>query len=107
MRSTLLFAVCVAALSLAACSDKHAAEIKEGAKAATADVKDAAHDIATDKDIKEAGTAIKDSAKDAGADLKEAAGKATDSVKEAGSDLKHGAEKAGEKTKKDVHEATK
>ena len=102
MRSTLIFAVCAAALSLAACSDQHATEIKEGAKAAATDIKDAAREISNDPDVKEAGTALKESAKDAGAELKQAAGEATDAVqvagekagdaaKEAGSDIKAGA----------------
>jgi hypothetical protein len=34
-----MFAVCAAALSLAACSDEHATEIKEGAKAAGSEIK--------------------------------------------------------------------
>ena len=56
MRSiTLLAAAGLAALSLAACSDEHATQIKEGAKAAGSDVKQAATNIANDPDVKEAG----------------------------------------------------
>ena len=118
MRSTLIFAVCAAALSLAACSDQHATEIKEGARAAATGIGDAAKEISSDPDVKEAGTALKESAKEAGAELKEAAGKATDAAqeagekagdaaKEAGNDIEAGAKKAGAETKKEVHEATR
>jgi hypothetical protein len=85
MRSKLLVIAAVgAALSMAACSDQHAQEVKEGAKAAAADVKDAAHEIANDPDVKEAGTAIKESAKETGAELKEAVGEAAHDKRNSG-----------------------
>lgn len=59
MRPLILAALAVGALSLAACdqSDRH--ELKQGAQAAGADIKDAAKEIANDPDVKEAGAAIK------------------------------------------------
>jgi hypothetical protein len=119
MRSiTLIAAAGLAALSLAACSDEHATQIKEGAKAAGSEIKQAATDIKNDPDVKEAGTALKESTKDAAADAKLAAGeavdkaqeagaKAGDATKEAASDLNADAKKAGQDAKKEVHEATR
>ena len=119
MRSiTLLVAAGLAVLSLAACSDKHATEIKEGAQAAGADIKDAAKSISNDPDVREAGTALKESSKEAAADLKVAAGKAVDKAQEVGAkageetketaaDINADAKKAGSDAKKEVHEATR
>lgn len=119
MRSiTLIAAAGLAALSLAACSDEHATQIKEGAKAAGSEIKQAATDIKNDPDVKEAGTALKESTAEAAAEAKVAAGEALDKTKEAGakageatkeaaSDLNADAKKAGHDAKKEVHEATK
>src|SRR4051812_17264191 len=93
MRSITLFAVAgLAALSLAACSDEHATQIKEGAKAAGSEIKDAATEIKNDPDVKEAGTALKESTKETAAELKVAAGEAVDKAQEVGA-------KAGAETK--------
>jgi hypothetical protein len=119
MRAIMLIAATgLAALSLAACSDEHATQIKEGAKAAGSEIKQAAVDIKNDPDVKEAGTALKESTEEAAADAKVAAGEALDKTKEAGakagdatkdaaSDLNADAKKAGTNAKKEVHEATK
>jgi flagellar motor protein MotB len=119
MRSmTLIAAAGLAALSLAACSDEHATQIKEGAKAAGSEIKQAATDIKNDPDVKEAGTALKESTKEAAAEAKVAAGEAVDATKEAGAkagaatkdaagDLNREAKEAGHDAKKEVHEATK
>jgi predicted small secreted protein len=101
MRSIALIAAAgLAALSMAACSEKHATEIKEGAKAAGSDIKDAASNIANDPDVKEAGTALKESAKETAADAKDAAGQALDKAQAAGA-------KAGEKTKEVAADANR
>jgi hypothetical protein len=119
MRSIALFAVAgLSALSLAACSDEHATQIKEGAKAAGSEIKQAATDIKNDPDVKQAGTALKESTEEAAADAKVAAGKAVDKAQEVGAkagqettqaaaDLNADAKKAGPHAKKDVHEATR
>jgi hypothetical protein len=119
MRPLALFAVAgLAALSLAACSDEHATQIKEGAKAAGGEIKQAATDIKNDPDVREAGTALKESTEEAAADAKVAAGKAVDKAQEAGAkageetkeaaaDLNADAKKAGSNAKKEVHEATR
>lgn len=119
MRSIMLLtAAGLAALSLAACSDEHATQIKEGAKAAGSEIKQAATEIKNDPDVKEAGTALKESTKETAAELKVAAGDALDATKRAGAkagdatkdaahDLNQDAKQAGHDAKKDVHEATK
>ncbi|CAN7362270.1 cell surface protein [Caulobacter sp. LjRoot300] len=119
MRSIALIAVAgLAAVSLAACSDKHATQIKEGAKAAGSEIKQAATDIKNDPDVKQAGTALKESTEEAAADAKVAAGQAVDKAQEAGAkagqetketaaDLNADAKKAGSNAKKEVHEATR
>ena len=118
MRSIALIAAAgLAALSLSACSDEHASKIKEGAKAAGADIKQAAVDIKNDPDVKEAGTALKESTKEAAAQAKVAAGEAVDKAQEAGAkagektkeaaaDANQDAKDAGQKAKKEVHKAT-
>ncbi len=119
MRSIALFAAAgLSALSLAACSDEHATQIKEGAKAAGSEIKQAATDIKNDPDVKQAGTALRESTEEAAADAKVAAGKAVDKAqevgakagqetKEAAADLNADAKKAGTDAKKEVHEATR
>ncbi|MBC7669285.1 MAG: cell surface protein [Gemmatimonadaceae bacterium] len=119
MRSIALIAAAgLAALSLAACSDEHAAQTKEGAKAAGSEIKQAATDIKNDPDVKEAGTALKESTKEAAADVKVAAGEAVDATKQAGAkagdatkeaagDLNREAKEAGQDAKQEVHKATR
>lgn len=118
MRSILFVAGCAVALTLGACSQEHADKVKDGAKAAAADVKDAAHTIANDPDVKEAGTAIKEASRETAAELKAAAGDAKDKAqelgakagaetREAGRELKQDVKEGAQDTKKQVHEATR
>jgi hypothetical protein len=119
MRSIALIAAAgLAALSMTACSDEHAAKIKDGAKAAGSEIKQAAVDIKNDPDVKEAGTALKESTQEAAADAKVAASEALDKAQEAGAkagektkevaaDANADAKKAGHDAKKEVHEATR
>lgn len=117
MRSILFVAGCAIALTLGACSQEHATQVKEGAQAAASDIKDAAHNIANDPDVKEAGTAIKESTKETAGELKQAAGEAADKAgelgakageeaKQAGNDLKHDAKKGAAESKRQLNEAT-
>jgi ATP-binding cassette subfamily B protein len=82
------------------------------------EIKQAAVDIKNDPDVKEAGTALKESTKEAAADAKVAAGEAVDKAKEAGAkageetkevaaELNADAKTAGSNAKKEVHEATR
>lgn len=118
MRTLALIAASALALSAAACSDQHAQQIKEGASAAGQDIKDAANEIKNDPDVKEAGTALKESSKETAAELKAAAGDAVDAAKvagakagdaaqEAGKDISRESKEAGQAAKKEVHEATR
>lgn len=76
MRTIALALAAVGAFSLAACDAADRAELKEGAKAAGAEVKEAAHDIANDPDVKEAGAAIKEVGADAADAVKDTAANA-------------------------------
>lgn len=108
MRSIALIATAgLAALSLAACSDKQATEIKEGAQAAGSEIKQAAVDIKNDPDVKEAGTALKESSAEAAAEAKVAAGEAVEKAREVGAKAGEETKEAGQQAKKDVHEATR
>ena len=76
------------AVSLAACSPAEQNKAENQAKAAAAEVKDAAHKVANDPDVKAAASGAKEAAKTAGTELKEAAKEAGSKIKEAGADAK-------------------
>ncbi len=95
MRILALAAVAALGLSLAACDSQDRAELKEGAKAAGTEVKEAASDIANDPDVKEAGAAIKDAGAEAADAVKDTAANAQEEL--ARSSEKDKAEAAGEK----------
>lgn len=76
MRSLALVALAAAGLALAACDSQDRAELKEGAKAAGSEVKEAASDIANDPDVKEAGAAIKEAGAEAADAVKDTAANA-------------------------------
>jgi hypothetical protein len=80
MRSFILVAAAVAGLSLAACTKSDEADIKQGAKSAGAEIKDAAHDIANDPDVKEAGAAVKNAGAKAADAVKDTAAEAQESL---------------------------
>jgi hypothetical protein len=82
MRSLILAAVAISALSLGACDSQDRAELKEGAAAAGAEVKEAASDIANDPDVKEAGAAIKDVGAEAADAVKDTAANAQEDLAE-------------------------
>jgi len=96
MRITVLAALALGALSLAACDASDRAELKEGAKAAGAEVKEAASDIANDPDVKEAGAAIKEAGAEAADAVKDTAANAQADLAEAAKEDK--AEAAAEHT---------
>jgi hypothetical protein len=91
MRSILLVAIAAAGLALTACSREDRADVKEGAQAAGAEVKDAAHDIANDPDVKEAGAAVKD-----------VGAKAADAVKDTAADAQEGLAESAQKDKSEA-----
>ncbi|MDB5468845.1 MAG: cell surface protein [Caulobacter sp.] len=95
MRSLILAAAAISALSLGACSPGDRAEVKEGAAAAGTEVKEAAHDIANDPDVKEAGAAIKEAGAEAADAVKDTAANAQEDL--AASSNKDKAEAAKDK----------
>ena len=95
MRILALVAVAAIGLSLAACDKEDRAELKEGAAAAGAEVKEAASDIANDPDVKEAGAAIKEAGAEAADAVKDTAANAQEDLAE--SSQKDKAEAAREK----------
>lgn len=96
MRYLVLAAV---AASLAACTPAEQNKAENQAKAAAAEVKDAASKVANDPDIKAATSGAKEAAKTAGSELKEAAQEAGAKLKEAGAEAKQNADAADEKPK--------
>jgi hypothetical protein len=99
MRSLALVALAAAGLTLAACDSQDRAELKEGAAAAGAEVKEAASDIANDPDVKEAGAAIKEAGAEAADAVKDTAANAQQDLAESSNKDKAEAaqEKAAEK----------
>lgn len=91
---TILIPVAALTFALAACSPAERQDAGADARAAAEKVKDAAHDVASDPDVKAVG-----------ADMKEAAGDAVGVVKDAAGDIKQGADKAGAEIKQESAEA--
>ncbi|MDQ0466410.1 CHASE3 domain sensor protein [Caulobacter ginsengisoli] len=83
MRHIILIGLAVAGVSLTACSKEHQKEVSEGASAAATKIGDAAKDIASDPEVKQAGSAIADAAKDDATAVKDAVGDAADKTSEA------------------------
>ncbi|MBX3481396.1 MAG: cell surface protein [Caulobacter sp.] len=83
MRTIILAALATAAISVTACSPSDRQDLKEGADAAGAEVKDAAQDIANDPDVKQAGAAIKNAGAEAAEAVKDTAAEAQEGLSEA------------------------
>lgn len=81
-------------LSLAACSRDDRQEIKEGAAAAGAEVKEAASDIADNPDVKKAGAAVANAGEEAAGAVKDAAGEVQEGVADASADAEREAAEA-------------
>ena len=99
MRSLALVVLAAVGLTLAACDSQDRAELKEGAAAAGAEVKEDASDIANDPDVKEAGAAIKEAGAEAADAVKDTAANAQADLAESSNRDKAEAaqEKAAEK----------
>lgn len=74
MKSTTLVALTAAALALSACKDK-AADLQNNVEKAGADIKQT---VSQDTDVKEAGQALKNAAKDGGKGIKQVVAAAKD-----------------------------
>lgn len=92
MRKLVIVTVAVAGLALGACSKQDRQEVGEGAAAAGSEVKEAAHEIATDPDVKEAGAAIGDAGAEAADAVKDTAGEVQQGVADASADARREAE---------------
>ena len=90
MRNIILIGLAVTGLGLTACSKEDQKQVNEGASVAADKTADAAKDIATDPQVKQAGAAIADAAKDDAAAVK-------DVVSDAAAKTSDAADKAGDK----------
>jgi uncharacterized protein YjbJ (UPF0337 family) len=86
--------VAAAGLSITACSREDRTDIKEGAQAAGAEVKDAAGDIADNPEVKEAGAAIGNAGEEAAGAVKDAAADVQEGVADASAEAKREADEA-------------
>jgi hypothetical protein len=106
MRHFIIITLAAAGLSLAACSKEDQKQVNEGASVAADKTAAAAKDIASDPEVKQAGTAIADAAKDDAVAVKDAVGdaaaKASVTASKAADDVKAktDAEKARSEAKK-------
>ncbi len=98
MRHLIVIGLAVAGLGLTACSKEDQKQVNEGAASAASTVGDAAKDIVTDPQVKQAGSAIADAAKDDAAAVKDvvkdAADKTADSAGKAADKVQASADQA-------------
>lgn len=92
MRKLVIVTIAAAGLALGACSKQDRQEVGEGAAAAGSEVKEAAHEIATDPDVKEAGAVIGDAGEEAAGAVKNAAGEVQEGVEDAAARARREAE---------------
>jgi len=92
MRKLIIVSIAAAGLALGACSKQDRQEVGEGAAAASGEIKEAAHEIAADPDVKEAGAAIGDAGAVAADAVKATAGQVQEGVADASADAKREAE---------------
>jgi hypothetical protein len=92
MRTIAIAVITAAGLALAACSAEDRSEMKEGAEAAGAEIKDAASDIANDPDVKEAGAAVKEAGAEAADMVKDGAAEVQEGLSDSAADDKAEAE---------------
>ncbi len=95
MRKLIFVALLAAAgFSVAGCSRDDRTDIKEGAVATGAEIKDAAGDIADNPDVKEAGAAVANAGEEA-----------ADAVKDAAADVQAGVADASDEAQREADEA--
>lgn len=90
MKRIILIGLAIAGLGVTACSKENQKQVNEGASVAADKTADAAKDIVSDPQVKEAGAAIADAAKDDAAAVK-------DVVSDAAAKTSDAADKAGDK----------
>ncbi len=94
MRTIIIVSLAVAGLALGACSKEDRAQVGEGAAAAGGEIKEAAHEIAADPDVKEAGAAIGNAGAEAADAVKDTAADVQEGVADASADAKREAEES-------------
>ena len=92
MRKLIIVTIAVAGLALGACSKQDRQDVGEGAAAAGGEVQEAAHEIATDPDVKEAGAAIGDAGAVAADAVRDTAGDVQQGVADASADARREAD---------------
>ena len=92
MRKLVIVTIAAAGLALGACSKQDRQEVGEGAAAVGDKVQEAAGEIATDPDVKEAGAAIGDAGAEAADAVKDAAGDVQEGVADASAEARREAE---------------
>jgi hypothetical protein len=98
MRHIIIITLAAAGLSLAACSKEDQKQVNEGAAVAADKTVDAAKDIASDPEVKQAGAAVADAAKDDAMAVK-------DVVSDAAAKTSEAADKAADKVQAKADEA--
>ena len=94
MRKIIIVSLAAAGLALGACSKEDRTQVGEGAAAAGGEIKEAAHKIATDPDVKEAGVAIGNAGAIAADAVKDTAGDVQAGVADASADARREAEES-------------
>jgi hypothetical protein len=94
MRKILIVSLAAAGLALGACSREDRTQVGEGAAAVGGEVKEAAHEIAANPDVKEAGAAIGNAGAEAADAVKDTAGDVQDGVADASADARREAEES-------------
>lgn len=92
MRKLVIVTIAAAGLALGACSKQDRQEVGEGAAAVGGEVKEAAGEIASDPDVKEAGAAIGDAGAEAADVVKDTAGEVQEGVADATAEVRREAE---------------
>jgi hypothetical protein len=98
MRQFIIIGLAIAGLGLTACSKEDQKQVNEGASVAADKTADAAKDIVSDPQVKEAGSAIADAAKDDANAVKDVVQDAADKTSDA-------ADKAADKVKAKADDA--
>ena len=92
MRSIAIITLACSGLALAACSRDTTEDLQANVEQAGVEIKEGAQAIVNDPDVKEAGTALKEAAKDGGTALKEVAGAAGDAAGDSAAENENDAE---------------
>ncbi len=83
MRRIAIITLAAFGLTVAACSRDTAQDIEKNVEQAGTEIKEGAKSIVDDPDVKEAGSALKEAAKDGGEAIKDVAGEVRDAAREA------------------------